>query len=68
MFRCSDKWVDENGVAHYSNVAPPADQDASVKVESKGGAMPAAGKSNNLGDVLKSYRFPWSYCWNLLFH
>ncbi|BBO86632.1 hypothetical protein DSCO28_71980 [Desulfosarcina ovata subsp. sediminis] len=50
------KWVDENGVAHYSNVAPPADQDASVKVESKGGAMPAAGKSNNLGDVLKSYK------------
>jgi len=49
------KWVDENGVTHYSNTAPPQSSEVETKEEVKGHHSPATG-SQDLDDVLDSYR------------
>ena len=49
------KWVDDNGVTHFSNVAPPKDQKVETKTETEGDPA-AAGSSQGLEKVLKSYR------------
>jgi predicted RNase H-like nuclease (RuvC/YqgF family) len=47
------KWVDENGVPHYSNTAPPEAGQVETRVESEGSSSPG---SHDLGDVIESYR------------
>lgn len=47
------KWVDENGVAHYSNTAPPQSAEVETQAEAKGDASPG---SHSLDNVLDSYR------------
>lgn len=49
------KWVDENGVTHFSNVAPPTDQQAQTKVEVKG-AAPINRSSPGIDRVINSYK------------
>ena len=48
------KWVDENGVAHYSNVAPPADQEVQTNEEAQGSA-PVKSGSSGMDQLLDSY-------------
>lgn len=47
------KWVDEKGVTHYSNTAPPEAEQVETRTESKGRSSPG---SHDLGDVIESYR------------
>jgi hypothetical protein len=49
------KWVDENGVTHYSNIAPPADHDKFHTREEARGRPVAPDRSPGLDHVLKSY-------------
>lgn len=47
------KWVDENGVTHYSNTAPPDSHQVETRTEAKGDPSPG---SHSLDDVLDSYK------------
>ena len=48
------KWVDDNGVTHFSNTAPPKHAQAEIKTEVKGNTHHAP--DNSLNDVLDNYR------------
>lgn len=48
------KWVDEDGVAHFSNVAPPKDEDVSVSHELRG--RPSTYHTPGMNKVLESYQ------------
>jgi hypothetical protein len=47
------KWVDENGVTHYSNTAPPESSNVETLVETEADHSPG---SHNLDSVLESYK------------
>ena len=47
------KWVDENGVTHYSNVAPSDEHQVETNEEAKGSDSPG---SHSLDNVIDSYK------------
>ena len=49
------KWVDENGVTHFSNTLPPANSEVETKAEAKSNHSIQT-SSGNLNEVLNSYR------------
>lgn len=49
------KWVDENGVTHFSNTAPPQDTTVHTRDEVKGAAS-AINNSGGLDQVLHDYK------------
>lgn len=49
------KWVDENGVTHFSNVAPPSDQEHQVKEEAKSKSR-STPRSPGMDQVINSYK------------
>ena len=49
----SYKWVDQDGVTHYSNTAPRLSVQAETHAEAKVGP---SGSTNDLSDVLESYQ------------
>lgn len=49
------KWVDEDGVTHFSNVAPPMDEQVQTKNEVKG-ATPVNTSSPGIDHVINSYK------------
>lgn len=49
------KWVDADGVTHYSNTAPPQEESVETTQEAKG-SRPANVNRNGLSDVLQQYK------------
>lgn len=49
------KWVDANGVTHFSNTLPPANSEVETKAEAKSNHSIQT-SSGNLNEVLNSYR------------